>query len=566
MELFTNEITRLLEKEGMSGINIEIPPNPLMGDFAVPCFLFSKTLRKAPNIIANEIALKLSDQNSNLFEKIVATGPYINFYANTSKIAERVLTDIQKNDEEYGKSNSGKNEKVMIEFSSPNTNKPLHLGHVRNILIGESISRILESTRHKVIRACLVNDRGVHICKSMIAYKNWGDNSNPDKKSDHYVGDWYVKFSNEAKNDPTLEDEAQKLLVKWEQKDPETIELWKKMNNWVYTGFDETYKKLHISFDKIFYESNLYDKGKEIAEIGFKEGKLRKDEKGNIVAPLSDYKFENDKVLLRADGTTVYITQDVYLAKLKFDEYSLNKSFYVVGSEQKLHFEQLFKLLEILNLAKTENLKHISYGMVYLPEGKMKSREGTVVDADDLIVEVKNLASEEIEKRYPTLSDEEKEKRVETIGVGALKFFMLKNDTSRDMIYDPKESVSFDGETGPYIQYAYARINSIFEKANITIVPQIHNYSIYDSKEKCLLIKLNDFKKAIEDAKTHLKPSFVAKYLIELAQLTNEYYHSHHVLTESDEIKNARLLLLDSIRIVIKNGLLLLGIDVVQRM
>lgn len=561
MELFKQEIKKLFETVDISDISISVPPNPEMGDFAIPCFALSKTLKKSPQIIAEELSKKFS---SNLFEKIVSNGAYLNFYALKSKIAEYVLNEIQLNNGITFRNNNPK--KIMIEFSSPNTNKPLHLGHVRNMLIGESISKIHEKTGDKVIRACLVNDRGVHICKSMLAYKLWGNNMAPDKKSDHFVGDWYVRFSKEAENDASLEESTQVMLKKWEDGDKETVDLWNKMNKWVYDGFEKTYESLNIKFDKIYYESAIYNKGKEIAENGLKNGVLKKDEKGNIVAPLSEFGFEHDKVLLRADKTTVYMTQDVYLATFKFEEFGLDYSYYVVASEQNLHFKQLFKILELLKLTKTDNLKHINYGMVNLPEGKMKSREGTVVDADDLISEVKQFAYDEIEKRYPSLSEKEKEERQEIIGVGALKFFMLKFDTQKDMIYNPKESVSFDGETGPYIQYTCARINSIFEKAELKKVNGVIHYTLFDDAEKRIIIKLNDYKKAIEDAKLHLKPSLIARYLIELSQMTNEYYHSHHVLDQEENLKNARLLLLDSIRIIIKDGLTLLGIEAPIRM
>lgn len=563
MDIFKNEIIEVLKRHRLENAQIEIPPDSSFGDFAVPCFAFSKEQKKAPQLIAKETAEKLS---SPLFEKITANGPYINFFVNHKELAKEILKKIEKEKDKYGLSLSGKEKKVMIEFSSPNTNKPLHLGHVRNILLGESLSRIYGKTSHEVIRACLVNDRGVHICKSMLAYKMWGENSKPNKKSDHFVGDWYVKFANEAKENKTLEKDALEMLKLWEEKDKETLKLWEKMNKWVYDGFDETYKSLGIKFDKIYYESKIYGKGKVLVSKGLKEGIFELDEKNNIVAPLKKHGFGEDKVVLRSDGTAVYITQDIYLAKKKFEDYSLDNSFYVVASEQNLHFLQLFKIIEILNLAKTENLKHVSYGMVNLPEGKMKSREGNVVDADDIIDEVISLAKEEVIKRYNDLGEEEVEERSRKIGIGALKFFMLKNDSSKDMTYDPKESVSFEGETGPYVQYAYARINSIFDKGGIDKISTKVDYSLYDKDEKQIIKKLGSYPDTILDAMRNFKPSLVARYSLDLSQMFNEYYHSHQILKESEDIKNARLLLLDSIRIVIKNGLELLGIDVVERM
>ncbi len=563
MDAFENEIRKLLKKETDIEIQIEVPKNESLGDYAVPCFEFSKQLKKSPSVIATEISEKLS---SELFEKIIPTGPYINFFINPEKLSEETLKKIEKEKEEYGKSSEGKHQKIMIEFSSPNTNKPLHLGHVRNMLIGESLSRIYEKTGHEVVRGCLVNDRGVHICKSMLAYRRWGHHKLPDKKSDHFVGDFYVKFAKEVKEDESLDVKAQDMLRLWEAGDKETHELWKKMNDWVYEGFDETYKSLGIKFDKIYYESKIYEKAKEIAVESLKEGIFENDDKGNIIAPLKKYGFGEDKVVLRKDGTTVYITQDIYLAKKKFEDYKLDKSFYVVGSEQNLHFQQLFKILEMIKITKIENLKHVSYGMVNLPEGKMKSREGTVVDADDLVFEVVSLAKEEVNQRYNDLSEKEIEERSRKIGIGAIKFFILKMDASKDMVYNPKESVSFDGETGPYVQYAYARINSIFEKGDVKKLHHKIDYSLYDDKEKQVIKKIKEYPNIVSSSMKQFKPSLVARYLLDLSQMFNEYYHSHQILKESEELKNARLHLLDAIRIVIKDGLNLLGIDAVERM
>ena len=349
MDKFEKEIQGLLEKQRLKEPLIEIPPNPELGDYAVPCFKYAKELGKSPGMIAEETAKKIS---SKLFERIAATGPYINFFVSPSKFAEEAL--------KIEKKRWDKKKKMMMEFSSPNTNKPLHLGHLRNIFLGESLSRIYEYGGHEVIRACLVNDRGIHICKSMLAYMKWGKGRTPDKKGDHFVGGWYVKFSEGAKKNPVLEDEAQELLRRWESGDKSIVKLWERMKRWVLEGFGQTYKKLGIRFDKTYYESEIYDKAKNMVRQGLKEGKLKKDGKGNIIAPLSEHGFNEDKVVLRSDGTTVYITQDIYLARKKFEDFRLDMSFYVVGSEQNLHFQQLFKIIELLGIAKKGSMRHIS--------------------------------------------------------------------------------------------------------------------------------------------------------------------------------------------------------------
>src|SRR3989344_881795 len=370
--------------------------------------------------------------DTSLLDKVAPNGPYINFYLNKKNLSTSVLHKIQQQKENYGQQSFG--EKIMIEFSSPNTNKPLHLGHVRNISLGDSISRILSFLGNDVIKGCLVNDRGIHICKSMLAYKKWGHNKNPDKKSDFFVGDFYVLFAKKATEHPELEQEAQEMLRLWEKGDKEVVALWKKMNEWVYAGFEETYAKLAVSFDKYYYESAIYLFGKEIAQEGLKK-EIFFDKDGAIVAPLQEFGLP-DKVLVRSDGTTIYITQDLYLALKKFEDYKLNRSIYVVGSEQNLHFQQLFAILKKLGHKFADGCYHLSYGMVNLPEGKMKSREGTVV----------------------------LQQRGKQVGIAALKFHMLKIDAAKDMVYNPKESISFEGETGPYVQYTHARISSILRK------------------------------------------------------------------------------------------------------
>jgi arginyl-tRNA synthetase len=554
---FKKEILKLLKDYQVNEDMIEIPPEAEMGDYALPCFAMAKKLKKSPDKIAEDILKKLKP-NKNI-KKIEAKGPYLNFFVNKDILAEKTLKEI------HGNSNYGnlkeKKSKIMVEYSSPNTNKPLHLGHLRNISLGESVSRVLESQNNKIIRACLINDRGIHISKSMIAYKKFGKNKKPDKKPDHFVGDFYVLFNKKSKDNPELEKEAQELLVKWEKKDKDTIKLWKKMNSWVYQGFNETYSNFGIKFDKLYYESDLYLHGKEIILKNLNKKFLEKDD-GAIVARLEKYNLP-DKVLIRADGTTIYMTQDLFLAKKKFDDFKLDSSIYVVGSEQNLHFKQLFKILELLEYEWAKNCHHLSYGMVYLPEGKMKSREGNVVDADDFIKIMIGLAEKEIKKRNK-IPKKELEKRANKIGLGALKFYLLKTDPNKDMNYDPKESISFEGETGPYVQYTYARISSILRKDNK--VSDKIDFSLFGNAEKQLIKKLGNFPETISKSAESLKPSYICNYLTDLCSSFNEYYHKYPILKSDEGVKKARLLLISCIRIVIKKGLFLLGIDTLEKM
>ncbi|MBR9675400.1 arginine--tRNA ligase [Candidatus Woesearchaeota archaeon] len=555
MTKIVSHVLRVLKKAGVKNPILEVPPDDRFGDYAFGCFILSKELRKAPNQIAVDLEKKV--RSDDVIEGVKVVGPYLNFFIKKEVFLESLKTS--------GVTKNTKPEKVVVEYSSPNTNKPLHLGHVRNIVLGESTSRLLEEVGNKVIRSCLVNDRGIHISKSMLAYQKWGDERNPDKKTDHFVGDWYVRYNKEAEKNPDLEEEAFELLRKWEAGDKKVVTLWKKMNSWVYKGFDETYKKLGIIFDKTYYESDHFSSGKEIVKNALSKKIFVLDDKKNITVPLSKYGFDNDKVVLRADGTGVYLTQDIYLAKKKLDDYKYDKSIYVVGSEQKLHFEQLFKTLDLLGLVKTKDLFHLSYGLVYLPDGKMKSREGVVVDADDIISEMTSLAVEEINKRHK-LSKAEVDRRADIIGLAALKFFILKHDPLKDMTYDPKESISFEGETGPYIQYSYARIKSILRKAKISkdVVPK--SFSSVSYKEYVLAKKLLEFSEVVSYAASNLKPSSVARYLIDLAQIFNTFYINHRILGEEKSVYDKRIFLIQKTAGVLKEGLSLLGVSVLEEM
>ncbi len=553
-ELIINEIHKAtkLNKKEIEKL-IEIPPLEKMGDYAFPCFILSKQFKKSPKLIAEDLKKKIKSKD---FEKIESDGPYLNFFINKKKLVEKILKKTQKKD--FGKIKN-KNKKIVVEFPSPNTNKPLHLGHLRNMAIGESISKISEFIDNKVYRINLNNDRGIHICKSMIAYKEFGKNKKPNKKSDHFVGDFYVKFNELVKKDKTYETKAQELLQKWESRDKETINLWKKMNMWTLDGFKETYKNFNIKHDKEYFESKIYKKGKKIILDGLKKGIFEKKEDGSIFVNLEKEKL-GEKILLRKDGTAVYITQDIYLAKLKQKEFKFDKSFYVVGNEQEYHFKVLFSILKKLGF-NAKNLKHISYGMVELPEGKMKSREGNVVDADNLIEEINKMAKKELNSRIK-LNKKELESRSNKISLAAIKYFLLKIDAKKNMLFNPKESLNFEGDTGPYILYSYARANSILKKIKIKN-KQIKIKNLHPNEIK-LAKKLSLFPEIILRTYKDLNPAHIANYSYQLAQTFNEFYHSCPVINSENE--NLRIELVKSFKKVLKNSLNLLGIETLEEM
>jgi len=541
---------------------IEIPPVNISFSYAFPTYQLAKHEKKNPNLIAEEISKKLIVPP--FLEKIEANGPYINFKIKK----ELVLQNIFEFQEDYGKIREKIYKKefnplrVVVEYPAPNTNKPLHLGHVRNILIGSTISNLFLYKGHKVFQVNLYNDRGIHICKSMVGYRHWFTNQEPNIKSDHFVGLSYVKYS--MNEDEILKNEAITLLKKWENKDPETIALWKKMNKWALEGFKETYKKFGISFDKEYFESNFYWKGKKKILEGLKEGIFEKREDGAIIAGLKD-KFDlPDKVLLRKDGTSIYITQDIYLAYLKKKDFNYDESIYVVGNEQDLYFKQLFAILELIGFK--EKKYHLSYGMISLPEGKMKSREGTIVDADDIVDEMNTLAYEEVTKRYPKLIEQEKKRRANVIGMSALKFFILKFNPKSDFVFNPKESISFEGETGPYIQYCYARIQSIINKSHEKIDLNIDYELLNHDKELDLIKLLNYFPEIIDSAINTYGTHLIPQYLLNLCQAFNSFYSSCQVISEDKELEKARLLLIQCVQLVIKIGLDLLGIETLDEM
>ncbi len=563
--MFKQNIIKLLKKHtSLKEIPLEIPPSPELGDYAFPCFILSKTLKKSPNQIAESLAKKIP--KTKHISKITATGPYLNFFINKQQITNKTINDIFKNQK-----NKSTKKKILIESPGPNTNKPLHLGHVRNICLSQTLNNILKFQGNNTIQININNDRGIHICKSMLAYQKYGKNSTPKTaklKSDFFIGKYYVLFAQKIKDNQKLETEVNKLLEKWENNDPKTIALWKKMNSWAYQGFKETYKKFNLTFDKEYYESKTYKKGKAIVHEGLKKRIFYKDKSGAIIIDLEKQGY-GEKVLLRSNGTSVYVTQDMYLAKARYDDYKFDKLIYVVATEQNYHFKVLFEILKKLKYPFADKLHHFAYGMVNLTTGKMKSREGTVIDADNLIQQVEELAKKEIQKRHK-LSKIELNERAKKIAMAAIRFYLIKHDPIKDMLFDPKKSISFEGETGPYVQYAYARINSIIKKSKQTINNQFLKKSnltlLKEPQEINLIKKLEQFPKIINKISENYKLSLLPNYLLELSQEFNTYYHNTKIIQKDIPLQNARLCLIYSIKKILKKGLNLLEIKTLGEM
>ncbi len=584
-------------------INIEIPALAEHGDFSLPCFQFAKSLKKAPVIIANDLKEALEENNNDFIQEINNVGPYLNFRIDKNSYFRELFNQISDQKENYGNTNSGKDKSVMVEFSSPNTNKPLHLGHVRNNLLGDAISKLHQACGYKVIKANLLNDRGIHICKAMFAWKEFGNNETPESsgiKGDHLVGKYYVTFEKKLKEeqdkfiqdknidlvsmeerdrDKFIEEEfypnsyylksARELLLKWEAGDVDTIELWKKMNAWVFKGFQETYNALGINFDKYYYESHTYKLGKDIVLRGLESGVCYQKEDGSIWLTLPKKGFGNDKILLRKDGTSVYITQDIGTAFLKYQDYKMNKSVNVVGSEQEYHFQVLFKALELLGFEEYQGCYHLSYGMIYLPEGKMKSREGKVVDADELIVEMVEKAKEEIISRNRPFTGEELASISNIVGLGALKYYVLQYSAKTDFTFDPKASIDFNGKTGPYIQYTHARICSLLRQVSDVDLDGKIDFSGLNSQEDSNLLKLlEQFPYIVEKACINYNTSILAEYLYDTASAFNSFYSraDNRIKDMEIEQQKPRLALAVSCKQVINNGLALFGISSPEQM
>ncbi len=558
------------------------------GNLTIVVFPFVKAARKAPAQVAAEIGEALLGHE--IVEKYNAVQGFLNL-----SIAPAFWLGQLENiyaDEHYGyltrQKEDGTQPLMMVEYSSPNTNKPLHLGHVRNNLLGYSIAKIQEANGWKVVKTNIVNDRGIHICKSMLAWQKFGNGETPEtsgKKGDHLIGDYYVRFDVEykkqihdlmaqgmdeetAKKEAPLIKEAQALLLKWEQGDPEVRALWQKMNSWVYAGFDETYKQMGVSFDKIYYESNTYLEGKKEVERGLAEGLFYRREDNSVWADLTKDGLD-EKLLLRQDGTSVYMTQDIGTAKLRFQDYPIDKMVYVVGNEQEYHFKVLSILLDRLGFPFGKELVHFSYGMVELPNGKMKSREGTVVDADDLMAQMIQDAKEISKDKVNTLPDitpEEAENIARIVGLGALKYFILKVDPRKNMLFNPAESIDFNGNTGPFIQYTYARIQSVLRKADTTGIA-LNKATALNDKELSLIQRLTEFPAQVRQAGDEFSPAVLCNYAYSLACDFNSFYHDYSILNEPDAEKGTvRLVLSASVAKVIRTAMELLGIEVPNRM
>ncbi|WP_018675658.1 arginine--tRNA ligase [Riemerella columbina] len=577
-------ISELIEKNyQLPEVKLEVQENktPFEGDFTVVTFPLVKQLKKSPDALGQEIGTQLQAENDAVSYFNVVKG-FLNLSIK-SEYFVKMLQGVEQNFDTL----SLKKETIMVEYSSPNTNKPLHLGHIRNILLGYAVAQILKEDGYQVIKTQIVNDRGIHICKSMLAWEQFGNGETPDSsntKGDKLVGNYYVKFDQEykkqikelteqgateeeAKKQAPIFVEAQKMLLDWEQEDPKVRQLWETMNQWVYKGFYETYQRLGVDFDQIQYESNTYILGKDVIQEGLDKGVFYKKEDGSVWCDLTEEGLDQ-KLLLRADGTSVYMTQDLGTAVERFKNNNIQQLIYTVGNEQDYHFQVLFKVLKKLGYPWADHLYHLSYGMVELPHGKMKSREGTVVDADDLMQEMYLTAKEKAQElgKMESLSEEEKEQSYEIVGLGALKYFILKVDPKKKILFNPAESIDFNGNTGPFIQYTYARIQSLLEKANFNSSTEISNVET-NAYEKELIMQLANFKPTVSKAAETLSPAQLANYIYDLVKAYNSFYQNNPILNQADDhIKHFRLKLSYLTGKTIKKGLSLLGIGVVNRM
>jgi arginyl-tRNA synthetase len=566
----------------LKDIKLEVQENKteFEGDFTIVTFPLVKQLKKNPESIGVELGEALTEQ-TEIFESFNVVKGFLNV-----KVKNQLFVDNFRSVSKNFSTIEKKNATVMVEYSSPNTNKPLHLGHIRNNLLGFSVAQILKEAGYDVIKTQIINDRGIHICKSMLAWEKFGKGETPETtntKGDKFVGNYYVEFDKnykkeiaelveqgvgeeQAKKDAPVMKEAQKMLLDWENGEATVRALWEEMNSWVYKGFNKTYKRLGVDFDQVQYESNTYILGKDLIQEGLDKGVLYQKEDGSVWCDLTDEGLDQ-KLLLRSDGTSVYMTQDLGTAVERFKQNNIQKLIYTVGNEQDYHFQVLFKILKKLGYEWADQLFHLSYGMVELPEGKMKSREGTVVDADDLMQEMYETAKSKAQElgKLENLSEEEKEASYETVGLGALKYFMLKVDPKKKMLFNPAESIDFNGNTGPFIQYTYARIQSLLSKAG-TLQPETADIELNQS-EKELIMQLTNFKTIVAKSAETLSPALVANYVYDLVKAYNSFYQNNPILNQEDEnVKQFRLNISDITAKTIKKSLGLLGIGTVNRM
>ncbi len=582
--LIAAALSDLLAQAGAPAVDpdslvVETPPRPDMGDIAFPMFPFAKVLRKGPPLIAVEVARRAMAAAGAVGAAgaaegtATAAGPYVNVRLAPAPLIADILRDIGQEGAAYGRTRDQAGRRMMVEFSCPNTNKPLHLGHLRNDAIGESLSRILAAAGAVIRKVNLINDRGVHICKSMLAYQLFGGTATPESqgiKGDHFVGDYYVKYAQYAKDHPEAEEQVRDLLRKWEEGEPSVVSLWKKMNAWVVSGIQQSYARTGITFDQVYFESDVYKLGRSEILAGVEKGTFQKDPDGSVWVDLTDQGMERE-VLLRSDGTSLYITQDIGVAIQRSKDWPFDRLIYVVGSEQRHHFQVLFEVLEKLGFPWAGSLHHLAYGMVNLPEGKMKSREGTVVDADDLLDELESLAAEEIKakEREDEVGDPSRTSR--EIALGALAYWLLQVSAAKDMTFDPKESISFNGNTGPYLQYTGARISSMlrkFEERKDTFRGGVFQSAALGLPVEWEIAKtLASFPEVVSAAARELNPSVLTSYLFELCRSYSGYYQDHPVLkNENKDLVISRIALVRGMQQVLRNGLLLLGVPFLEAM
>ena len=578
-EKWKNTVQSVLEnlyaKSGGEGklapVVLQVPPKPEMGDFAFPLFAYAKLFAKSPVILASELARELNSCTDRPSGEATAAGAYVNIKIRTEELASGLYEKIMNNPGEWGKTSSLSGKRVMVEFSCPNTNKPLHLGHVRNDCLGAAVSRLLKANGADVMRVNLINNRGVHICKSMLAYMKFSDGETPEStgiKGDHFVGNWYVRFAKWEKEDPAATEEAQKLLVRWENGDPEVVALWKKMNSWTIEGMEETYRNMGIEFDRYYYESDTYRLGKDIVLDGLEKGIFARQEDGAVYVDNSDIGLDR-KILLRRDGTSIYITQDIGTAVSRHEDWDFNALVYVVASEQQYHFKVLFNVLKKLGYSWADNLYHLSYGMVFLPDGKMKSREGTVVDADDLMDSLSRSAEQLIREKGRENELEDIGRTAHDIALGAVNYYMLQFNPEKDISFNPEESLSFNGNTGPYLQYMGARLCSMLEKydesryGGISFNPAL--LSLEDERELIKLIL--SFPETVAVAGRKYDPSFICSFLYELSRRFSRWYHDNRILNaDSDELIVARVCLCRMVLVCLRNAFELTGIPFLEKM
>ena len=584
-EFLENSLREYLGSNEIAPLSMGVPPKREMGDVAFPMFPYSKAAKKSPKDIAEDLYKRMGEDHP--MGEVILAGPYFNVKLDISALSSSILKEVEEKGEEYGKSERLKGKKAMVEFSCPNTNKPLHLGHMRNDSIGESVSALIKSQGADVMKVNLINNRGVHICKSMLAYKTFGNGETPEstgEKGDHFVGRYYVRFAQwekeaeeEKKNNPDCVnnsdwvdpgEKAQAMLRAWENGDEEVRALWQKMNNWTLQGLEESYKNMGISFDKYYYESETYKFGKDEVLKGLEKGVFQKEEDGSVQVDLAPIGLDK-KVLLRKDGTSLYMTQDIGTAIRRHEDWPFDSLIYVVASEQKYHFTVLFYCLGLLGYTWAKELHHLSYGMVNLPDGKMKSREGTVVDADDLLEELTMLAKAEIESKNREDAVDDVNETSRKIALGALNYYLLQVSPTKDMVFNPKESISFNGNTGPYLQYTGARISSIlrkYEESGEKDVPFMGELLSNDD-EKELLKLVDTFPEIVEKAAMNYDPSIIAGFLYDLTKTFSHYYHDNRILNaETKELVKARVMLCYMISVVMKNGFALIGVPFLEAM